>query len=362
VEGIQPLQLSGRRLFGVLTVGLVAAAAISDHAAGRSSLGLPSLLLPLVLGAIATALAGGVIVPWLRSIKAGQIIREDGPQAHLNKAGTPTMGGVFVIPTAVFLAWLLTGLAPAVWAVGLVTLAFGGIGWLDDWQILRKKSNRGIPPKLKLWLQAGFGSLFCLWLASTQGWTGPETSISLPLGWVLPLGLLFWPLALFVFLAESNATNLTDGLDGLAGGTGAVVLLGLGAFIGPQQPELMVFCATLGGGFLGFLYHNHNPARVFMGDTGSLALGGALTAVALLSNTLWVLLIMGGLFLWESISVILQVSYYKATKGPDGIGKRLFRMSPFHHHLELGGWSEITVVAFFYSLTALLVGVAFLLR
>jgi phospho-N-acetylmuramoyl-pentapeptide-transferase len=354
--------LNGRRLLGLLTVGLVAAAAGADAALGRAPFSLPGLLTPLLLGAIATMLAGGFAVPWLRSVKAGQVIREDGPQAHLSKAGTPTMGGIFVIPTAVLLGWLLTGFTPQTLAVGSITLAFGFIGWLDDWQILRKKSNKGISPRLKLVLQAGFGGLFCLWLALTQGWTGSLTSIALPFGWVLPLGLLFWPLALFVFMAESNATNLTDGLDGLAGGTGTVVLMGLAAFIGAQYPELMVFCATLAGGFLGFVYHNHNPARVFMGDTGSLALGGALTGVALLSNTLWVLLVMGGLFLWESISVILQVSYYKATKGPDGKGKRLFRMSPFHHHLELGGWSEITVVAFFYGLTAGLVGLAFLLR
>jgi phospho-N-acetylmuramoyl-pentapeptide-transferase len=280
------------------------------------------------------------------------VIREDGPQAHLKKAGTPTMGGVFFVPVAVLAALVLSDFAPDAIAVCAITLGYAAIGWLDDWQILRRKSNKGISPRMKLALQLCFGALFCLWLAWTH--LGSITTIALPFGFALPLGLLFWPLAIFVLLAESNATNLTDGVDGLAGGTVAIALLGLGALVAPTSIGLMIFCACMSGSCLGFLVHNRNPARVFMGDTGSLALGGALAGVALVSNTLWALFILSGIFFVESLSVIAQVSYYKATKGPDGIGKRLFKMAPIHHHLELSGWSELQVVAAFYAINAIL--------
>jgi phospho-N-acetylmuramoyl-pentapeptide-transferase len=199
---------------------------------------------------------------------------------------------------------------------------------------------------MKLALQIGFAGLFCLWLFWSQA-SRIET-LALPFGVFLPLGLLFWPLAGFVLVAESNATNLTDGIDGLASGTAAVALLGLGTLIAPTSPGLMVFCACMSGSCLGFLVHNRNPARVFMGDTGSLALGGSLAAVGLLTNTLWALFILSGIFFVETLSVMAQVGYYKATKGPDGVGKRLFKMAPLHHHLELSGWSETQVVAVFY--------------
>lgn len=160
-----------------------------------------------------------------------------------------------------------------------------------------------------------------------------------------------------MLVAESNATNLTDGIDGLAAGTVAIALLALGALIAPTAPGLMVFCAALSGGCLGFLAHNRNPARVFMGDLGSLALGGALAAVALLTNTLVVLFILSGIFFVETLSVMAQVSYYKATKGPDGKGKRLLKMAPLHHHLELTGWSELQVVGVFYVIAAILAAI-----
>lgn len=256
------------------------------------------------------------------------------------------MGGIFFVPVAVILALLWTGFNTSVLAVAALTLAYGAIGFIDDWQILLKKSNKGISPRMKLALQIGFASLFCLWMAMTRPWD--VTTILLPLGLSLPLGAAFWLLAGFVLVAESNATNLTDGLDGLAGGTGAIALLGLGALIAPNSPELMVFCACLSGGCLGFLAHNHNPAKVSMGDTGSLALGGALGAVGLLSHSLFALLILSGIFLVESISVIAQVSYFKATKNSEGVGKRLLKMAPLHHHFELTGWSETQVVSRFY--------------
>jgi phospho-N-acetylmuramoyl-pentapeptide-transferase len=263
------------------------------------------------------------------------------------------MGGVFFVPAGVAVALLWSRFNSDVVAVSALTLAYGFIGWIDDWQILRLKSNKGISPRMKLALQVGFAALFCLWLMFRE--PGISTSIALPFGWVLPLGFLFWPLAGFVLVAESNATNITDGVDGLMGGLGAIALLGLGASVASTSPELMIFCACTSGSCLGFLAHNRNPATVFMGDTGALALGGALGAVALLTNSLWVLLIISGIFFIETLSVIAQVGYYKATKGPDGIGKRLLRMAPLHHHLELCGWLETQVVGIFYITNGLLV-------
>jgi len=360
--------LSGTKLFLTTWLGLSLTALILDWLAGRFVWQGISLTLPLLICALLTAGLGYWVVPILQTLKTGQVIREDGPQAHLQKAGTPTMGGIFFVPVAVAIALFWSGLAPAVTtadfaavlAVSLLTLAYGAIGWLDDWQVLRRKSNKGISPRMKLALQVSAGGLFCLWLAWTQ--TANIATLSLPFGLALPLGLLFWPLAWFVLVAESNATNLTDGLDGLAAGTSAIALLALGTSIAPLSPGLMIFCACLSGSCLGFLVHNRNPATVFMGDTGSLSLGGALAAVALVTNSLWILFIVGGIFVIESLSVVLQVSYYKATKGPDGIGKRLFKMAPFHHHLELSGWPEKRVVASFYAITAALAVLPFLLH
>lgn len=344
--------LNGSSLLVLLSTLLSTAALTIDWTLDRLPWHLTSLALPLWLSALATAGLGYWVVPFLVQLKTGQVIREDGPQTHLKKAGTPTMGGVFFVPVAIVVALVWTGFTPEVVAVCMLTLSYGTIGWLDDWQILRRQSNKGISPRMKLALQIGCAVLFCLWLAWER--TDGITTIALPFGFSIGLGLLFWPLAVFVLVAESNATNLTDGVDGLAGGTCAIALLGLGAIVAPTSPGLMIFCACMSGSCLGFLVHNRNPARVFMGDTGSLALGGALAAVALQTNTLWVLFVLSGIFFLETLSVMAQVSYYKATKGPDGIGKRLFKMAPLHHHLELSGWSEIQVVGVFYAIGGLL--------
>ncbi|MDF5723834.1 MAG: phospho-N-acetylmuramoyl-pentapeptide-transferase [Rhizonema sp. PD37] len=348
----QGLNLSGIGLVSLLGVGLGGAALMFDGMANRMPWEWMSLTLPMIFSTLASATIGHWVIPLLQALKTGQIIREDGPQAHLKKAGTPTMGGIFFVPTAVITACIWSKFAPEVLAVSALTLSYGFIGWIDDWQILRRKSNKGISPKLKLGLQIGFAIMFCIWLIFSQPST--ITSISLPLGFCLPLGVLFWPLAGFVLVAESNATNLTDGIDGLAGGTVAIALLALGALIAPTSPGLMIFCACLSGSCLGFVTHNRNPARVFMGDTGSLALGGALAAVGLLTNSLVALFILSGIFFVETLSVMAQVGYYKATKGPDGKGKRLLKMAPLHHHLELSGWSELQVVAVFYIVAVLL--------
>ncbi|OCR02118.1 phospho-N-acetylmuramoyl-pentapeptide-transferase [Oscillatoriales cyanobacterium USR001] len=348
-----PFNLSGKTLLVLLGTCLSVAAIALDWSSGRLINLERSLFLPLAISAITSSILGYWIVPLLQQIKAGQIIREDGPQSHLQKAGTPTMGGIFFVPAGVAIALLWTQFNPDIIAVSMLTLAYGFIGWLDDWQILRRKSNKGISPQMKLTLQIGFAILFCLWLAFHQ--PAITTDITLPFSLVFSLSFLFWPLAVFVLVAESNSTNLTDGVDGLMGGLGAIAFLGLAASITQLSPELMIFCASMSGSCLGFVTQNRNPARVFMGDTGALALGGALAAVSLLTNTLWLLLIISGIFFVEAVSVIAQVSYYKATKGPDGVGKRLLKMAPLHHHLELSGWSETQVVGMFYLINVILV-------
>ena len=346
-------------LICVLTLGAIAIEYNSGIVLARFGL----LLFPLLISLVFSALLGIVTIPLLNRLKTGQIVQEDGPQAHLKKAGTPTMGGIFFVPVATILALLWISfsnslsLTPELIAVCLMTFGYGVIGWIDDWQVLRRRSNKGISPQMKLTLQVVFGVLFSLWLF----WQESEavTNVGLPGGLNLSLGWLFLPLAIFVLTAESNATNLTDGVDGLAAGTGAIAFLGLAAILGLSHSELAVFCTCLSGGCLGFLVHNRNPARVFMGDTGSLALGGALGAVGLSSGNLWALFLISGVFFVESLSVIAQVSYYKATKGADGKGKRLFKMAPIHHHFELSGWTETQVVGVFYLVNIFLVAIAY---
>lgn len=347
--------ISGRSLFWGLTIILLVSS-LWIESLFQQTLALNTLFIPMILSLNLAMLLGLWAVPFLQVLKTGQFIREEGPAAHHAKAGTPTMGGLFFVPVGMMVAIAYSLASPDVLGVAALTLAYGFIGWLDDWQVIRRKSNKGISPRMKLALQIGISCLFCGWLFFTVPDT--ITSIRFPFEWVLPLGLLFWPLAGFTPVAQSNATNLTDGLDGLAAGTGAIAFLGLGILNLQESPSLSIFCACMAGACLGFLAHNRNPASVFMGDTGSLALGGAMAAVALLSNHLFGLLILSGVFLIETLSVIAQVTYYKATKDENGVGKRLFKMAPFHHHLELSGWSEIDVVAFFYGLGMLLAIVA----
>ena len=266
------------------------------------------------------------------------------------------MGGAFFIPVAIVMALILTKFNPNALAVAALTTAYAGIGFADDWEIIRRRSNKGISPRTKMGLQIGFAAAFCLWMML---FGQVSTSIALPFGMMaIPLGFLFWGLAGFTLVAESNATNLTDGVDGLAGGTVAVALLGMGQIAAQTHPELMTFSACLSGACLGFLVHNRNPAKVFMGDTGSLALGGALAAVGLMTNSLFALLIISGLFFWETLSVIIQVGYFKLTKNADGVGQRFFKMSPYHNHLELSGWTETQIVGWFYAISASLVALA----
>lgn len=347
--------ISGKGLYWSLLIVLSAVVLASDYLAGRFANPLLSISLGFGSTAIAVGLLGLWVVPLLRRLKTGQVIREDGPQSHLKKAGTPTMGGIFFAPIAIIFSLGLTALAqqltPALLAVALLTLALGAVGWVDDLQVLLKKSNTGISARLRLGIELSCGAILAIWLLNSA----PQiTTLQFPFGLTLSIGVLFVALAMFVVAAESNAVNLTDGMDGLAAGTSAIALIGLALVIAPTYPALMVFCACMSGGCVGFLAHNHNPARVFMGDTGSLALGAALAGVGLISNSLWALFILSGLFLVESLSVIAQVLYYKATKDESGVGKRLFKMSPIHHHFEQSGWPETRVVGMFYGCVVLL--------
>lgn len=309
--------------------------------------------IPLWIATLASGGLGYFVVPILQKIKASQIIQEDGPVTHLKKAGTPTMGGIFFIPTALIVALIMGRFNADVIALVLLTFAYAFIGWIDDWQILRKKTNLGLTPKQKLILQITFAVIFCIWLFFSQ--PSDITTINLPFNLVLPLSFFFWFVAVFVLVAESNATNLTDGVDGLAGGTSAIAFLGLGILIADTHPQLLTFCLAMSGGCLGFVLHNRHKASVFMGDTGSLALGAGLAGVGILSQNLWALFIISLLFFIESLSVIAQVSYYKMTKDAEGKGKRLLKMAPLHHHLELSGWTETQIVGIFYLLNTILI-------
>ena len=348
VRGLNP---TGTVLLILLGTGLIGAVLWLDLQTSKGLIG--SLLLPfLVSTAIVTAI-GYQAIPLLKQLKMGQFIRADGPQAHLKKAGTPTMGGIFVVPIGTILGVLWSQFNPDAIAVAVASLGYLAIGGVDDWKSLSNRQNEGLTPKGKLLLQTAIAIAFCGWAFYSRG--SAITNVHLPFGIVVPLGFLFWGLAVFALLAESNATNLTDGVDGLAGGTGAIALAGLAAIILPKEPSLAIFCLCLSGSYLGFVVHNRNKAKVFMGDTGSLALGGALASVGILTENLWVLFILSGIFAIEALSVTAQVGYYKATKDAEGKGKRLFKMAPIHHHLELSGWTETQVVGVFYAIEVLLV-------
>ena len=260
--------ISGKWLYVLLLISLSAITLVADGLADHLFDPAQSLALPFWGSTLVVTALGYWGVPLLRALKAGQVIQDDGPQSHLKKAGTPTMGGIFFIPVGVVLSVIWATLAAqqfptAVVAAGLLTLGLGTVGWLDDWQVLRRQSNKGMSARLRLGIELIYGALFGGWLITQQ----PEiTTVLLPFGWALPLGsILFVLLASFVVAAESNAVNLTDGMDGLAAGTSAIALLGMALILGPNWPGLMIFCACMSGSCLGFLAHNHNPAQVFMG-------------------------------------------------------------------------------------------------
>lgn len=349
----------------ITTIALVsiifAATFTSDHHVANRLLSLP-LLISTLISTLITQWG----IPKLQALKLSQIIRKEGPKKHYNKAGTPTMGGLLIVPIGLIvgnLAAIKDGINHQLLALSFLTLSFMFIGMLDDWRSLSLNTSTGLRPKSKLALQTMVGILFLIWASSQEL---VNTKIYLVSNISIELGILIWPLALFVLLAESNATNLTDGLDGLASGCGALVFTGLAIqlILRENQDNQMVaiFCIAMAGAWLGFLLHNRNPAKIFMGDTGSLPMGAALCGAALLSNSLWPLLIMGGIFLAESLSVIIQVWTYKITKRINGEGSRIFRMAPIHHHYELAGNNEAVIVRNFWLITLGLVFLGLLLR
>ena len=311
---------------------------------------------------------GPALIRWLKSVqRGGQPIRPDGPERHLiEKKGTPTMGGVLILSALTVSTLLWADLRNGyVWAVLFLTLGYGAIGFVDDYIKLSKADFRGLSGRGKLVLQAGLGIAASVWIAYlTKGSLG--TGLALPVfkEVLVPLGFAFPVFGMFVMLGASNAVNLTDGLDGLAivptiiaAGVFALIayLVGTRVFADYLQlhpvagvGELSVFCSALIGAGLGFLWFNAPPAAVFMGDTGSLALGGALGAVAVAVKHEIVLFIVGGLFVVETVSVIIQVFWYKRT------GRRVFLMAPLHHHFEKKGWSEPTIVIRFWIIAMIL--------
>lgn len=312
-------------------------------------------LISALLVALAISLAlGPIALPMLRRLKFGQSIREEGPKSHQAKSGTPTMGGIMILIAITVASLIFVGGSQEVWLALFITLGHGVIGFIDDFIKVVLKRNLGLKARQKLLGQI-LMAVALVYISIT--YMGGDTNLWIPvLDQTIDCGIFYYILIFFVLVGTTNAVNLTDGLDGLASGTMAVAALAytlICLFFG--QYELAVFCMTVVGGVLGFLKYNAHPAKVFMGDTGSLALGGALAAVAVLTKTELLLIIVGGVFVVEALSVIIQVVSFKTT------GKRVFLMSPIHHHFELKGWSEKKVVTVFWLCGALLSAVAMML-
>lgn len=313
---------------------------------------------------------GPKLIRWLQSLQIGQVVRDDGPESHFSKRGTPTMGGIMIltaISVTVFLWADLTN--PYVWAVMFVLLGYGAIGFVDDYRKVVRKNTDGLIARWKYFWQSAI-ALIVAFALYAYGKDTAATQLVVPFFKdIMPqLGLTYILLTYFVIVGTSNAVNLTDGLDGLAIMPTVFVAAGF-AFIAwatgnvqfanylhiphiPQASELVVVCAAIVGAGFGFLWFNTYPAQVFMGDVGSLALGGALGTIAVLVRQEFLLVIMGGVFVVETLSVILQVGSYKLR------GQRIFRMAPIHHHYELKGWPEPRVIVRFWIISMLLVLIA----
>lgn len=299
----------------------------------------------LIAGALSAGivlLLGPFIIPALHKLKFGQSIRTEGPKSHQAKSGTPTMGGIFLIAGIVIATLIRTNFTAEIFLALFILIGHFILGFLDDYIKVVKKRNLGLKARQKLLGQI-FIAMVTIFIATTE--LGIETTLWIPIiGETVDLGILYYALVLFVIVGASNAVNLTDGLDGLASGNMAiassfycVICLITG------HNELAIFCATAVGACLGFLKFNFHPAKVFMGDTGSLALGGAFAAMGILTHTELLLPVVGFIFVCEALSVIIQVISFQST------GKRVFRMAPIHHHFELGGWREVKVVFVFWT-------------
>ena len=310
---------------------------------------------------------GPAVIRRLAQFKGGQPIRSDGPQSHFSKAGTPTMGGGLILMSVAVSALLWGDLRNRyVWVVLAVLVAFGAIGWYDDWIKIVRRDPNGLKSRYKYALQSLFGLAAGIFLYMTAD-TAAATTLFVPLlkDVAIPLGVLFVAVAYFWIVGFSNAANLTDGLDGLAILPTVLVACALGVFAYasgnavfstylqiPQVPgagELVIICAAIAGAGLGFLWFNTYPAMVFMGDVGALSLGAVLGTIAVIVRQELVLVIMGGVFVIETLSVMIQVASFKLT------GKRVFRMAPIHHHFELKGWPEPRVIVRFWIISVVLV-------
>ncbi|MFC3798172.1 phospho-N-acetylmuramoyl-pentapeptide-transferase [Cohnella sp. GCM10012308] len=299
-----------------------------------------STLWTLGVSFLLAVLLGPLCIPMLRRLKFGQQVRDDGPQSHLKKTGTPTMGGIIILlaMTVAFLKFSDRGWP--FWALLVASLGFGLVGFLDDFIKIAMKRSLGLTAKQKLFGQLVVSIAFCFIIHRMD----LSTAVGVPgTNWSLDLGWAYYILVVIIFFAATNAVNFTDGLDGLLSGTSA---LAFGAFaivaLEATQQQSAIFSAAVVGAVLGFLVYNAHPAKVFMGDSGSLGLGGGIGAVAILTKTELLLIVIGGVFVLEMLSVIIQVGSFKTR------GKRVFKMSPIHHHFELTGWSEWRVVTTFW--------------
>jgi phospho-N-acetylmuramoyl-pentapeptide-transferase len=312
------------------------------------------ILAPLIMGLIFSIVLGPIFIPILHKLKFGQNIRKEGPKSHFKKSGTPTMGGlIFFISTATTI--LIMGQNPVSKEMILLYsfFAFGFIGFLDDILKIIHKDNLGLRAGQKMILLIIF-SLVLAW----YGYVNIGTDILIPFAntnFRLNLGILYMPFIVFYYAAVTNAVNLTDGIDGLATSV-TIIVLTFFAIVGfrTQNTEVAIFAVALVGALLGFLKYNAFPAKIFMGDTGSLALGGVIGTMALMLKMELFVVIVGGIYVLETLSVIIQVTSFKLT------GKRVFKMSPIHHHFEQLGWSEVKIVTVFSSITAILCIIGFI--
>ena len=317
-----------------------------------------NLIIPFTITTLISWITTLLGIPKLKQIKLKQIIREEGPKNHFIKQGTPTMGGIFFVPVGILISNILYFNKEdykVILTLSLLIIFFMIIGLIDDLLSLKKKFNTGLTSNQKLILQLIISFIFINIFYSNNYITN-----NIQLGnKIIDIGNLIYPLGIFVLLAESNSTNLTDGLDGLLSGCSVLIFTGLAITILIENPSgnstLAPLCMVMAGACMGFLFLNKYPAKLFMGDSGSLAIGATLGGVALISNNLWSLLIMGGILAVESISVIIQVSIFKISKKLKGKGYKLFLMTPIHHHFELKGNNETKIVASFWSITLLLI-------
>ena len=310
-----------------------------------------SVVLAAAVAFLVTVALGSTFIQFLQSRKFGQFVREEGPQTHLIKAGTPTMGGVVMLMGLVSALLVVARPNAATFATLLLVTVVAGIGFYDDWQKISKKRPEGLSARYKfglLMLAVVLADVLAIYYVGvTQTVLVPYFDLSLVLGPGIVGIALFSGFLLLVIAGTTNAVNLTDGLDGLAAGAGALALLSYTAiaFL-ERQYDVAIVCGAMVGAIIGFLWYNSHPADIFMGDTGSLAIGGVLAAAAVLTKTELLLPVIGGLFVVEALSVMIQVAVFKLT------GKRVFKMAPIHHHFEFLGWEENKVVVRFWILQA----------